>query len=254
MSSKTACDKEGVEDSVHSVVVKKNYFQLPEKKDVINYTPHLVLEEVDDLLFGETPIICGMIQTVTSSYGSNLEGILTAIETAVRAGCTMVVAPEYSFFPATGPLSEFEYRDYLKKLHAITKGSSALVIPGTLMWKKKGHLHNSTSIFSDGELVYEYHKMRDGGESCIATRFGLIPHYGEAIGLFSWNGLKVGIEVCADYGMLAVNGVRDCDVLFFISCGIYYPAVPCVRKGGYAIVTDGAWMVYDIIKNGATKT
>ena len=231
-----------------SVVKKRTYLPYPEQKYILHYTPEVMAEEVKDELFGETPMRFGMIQTVTSASGSNLEGIITGIRQAVDAQCTIIVAPEYSFLPSSGPLTVQEYHACVNTLRFMTKGSSVLLIPGTFVWKNGGVLYNTTCVMYDGEVLFQYQKMRDGGEGVIAEKHGLIPNFGKELGIFYWKGLKVGLEICADGGILEKEGVRDCDLLFLISCAGPDPKLQSIKTGGYAIKNDGGYGTYDIRK------
>ena len=209
--------------------------------EVENYT----LTELEHPIFHD-PIKIGIVKAFTRNTGSSVDNIASSILGAVKSqDYHIVIAPEYNFLHSTGPLSVTEMKDYVDQFKEASKNGT-LIIPGTFVWESNGEMSNTSYVFYNGEITFQYDKMNDGGELSIAKRHGLTPKYGSKLGTFEWEGLKLGIEICADGGKLSGRGIHDRDLLFLISCGnsILSGSMGAVRKGGYGVVADGFAGVY----------
>jgi len=121
-----------------------------------------------------------------------------------------------------------------------------MIIPGTFVWHKGHEMFNTAYILYNGEVIFQYNKMTEGGEKSIASRHNLIPNYGDKLGVFQWGNLKLGIEICADGGILKRHKVKNRDLAFLISAGNYFLdyTMNAVRAGGYGVVADGVMKIY----------
>lgn len=238
---------------VYRAITERNgtadiYSLLDLGKQVNVEPPRIVESTLEGLISSRTgdPMQVGIVAAKTSSYGSDTVSIQAALVNAAKSGhFDIVVAPEYSFMPSTGPLSRTEldrYLDFFKE--ASTSGT--LIIPGSFIWQQNGMLYNSCFFIQNGKVIYQYEKNIDGGEDSIAKRFNLKPSYGTHLGTFDWDGLKMGVEICADGGILSGSGVHDRDILFLISCGndCLRDSMYAVRQGGYGIVAEGSMGTY----------
>ncbi len=169
------------------------------------------------------------------SHVESLDKILTRVNKDIDAH--IIVAPEYSYYPDSRPLTEQEKDYFLHKQKDNTKGK--LVIPGTFVWQKEGCMYNEAYFISNGDIIGQYLKCKDGGEWIAATKFQLKYIQGKEPGIFEWNKLKLGIEICIDMGTIAAKGIGDRDLLFAISCGRQDIDTRCLRNGGYGFVNDG---------------
>ncbi|MDP7079719.1 MAG: hypothetical protein QF415_07510 [Candidatus Undinarchaeales archaeon] len=205
----------------------------------------------------------GLIQKETSSKDFGLpekgpydthgvsvyEGI---IERALDADVDVLVAPEYFFLPGR-PLSPKEKDELVSGMAARTKGKDLLLLPGTYVWQDKEHVHNTLPIIHDGKVVRDYGKMFDGGEADIALAYGREFASGSEDGAFTYKGLDMGVEICADhYQEHAWGAVRNpgclqaevddegLDLQLVVSSGItIHDQALAVREGGYAVLCDG---------------
>lgn len=125
---------------------------------------------------------------------------------------------------------------------------------------------NTVPIVSNGKVVHIYHKKNEGGEITDSTKqFGFnqypIPGFGnmerfDNTGLFEFQGIKFGIEVCADHGNNSlfneITGLVDptsctkpnatgVDVQILIACGSVFSASKVyARKGGWVLACDAS--------------
>ncbi len=121
-----------------------------------------------------------------------------------------------------------------------------LIVPGSFVWQEKDRMYNSCFFIYGGEVVFRYDKSRDGGANDLAKSYGLKPKYGTELGVFEWNGFRVGVEICADGGILSEKGIRNLDLIFLISSGnasLHFSS-DAIRMGGYSIVAEGAHGIY----------
>ncbi len=69
--------------------------------------------------------------------------------------------------------------------------------------------------------------------------YGLDFQRGESPVTFWWQGFNVGLEICADRGLLYAQGCTNLDLHILVSCGIRRAETGPLKKGGYALVDDG---------------
>jgi len=150
----------------------------------------------------------------------------------------LIVGPEYSFVPKSRVFGESEKDKLLAEIISFTKGHDALVVPGTFLWQKNKELRNTAYFVKDGEVVYSYDKMRDGGERGVALSYGLSFILGTNLGCFDCSGIKFGVEICADAGILADHFVKDRDLVLLLSCGNDYTWT----KSAWCVINDGHYL------------
>jgi len=188
----------------------------------------------------EEPLKVGIINVGTSSLSGTDPNIFSLIQEASTSGeHDIVVAPEYSFLPPPGPLQVPELSDYLQLFKE--SSNETLIIPGTFIWKEDGKLRNSCYAFYNGEIIHQHSKIKNGGEIKLAEKYGLQYQPGDSLRPFTWKGLKLGIEICAEVESLARSGVRDLDLVFLIACGMnrLEYSMAAVHQKGYGVLADG---------------
>lgn len=210
--------------------------------------PHMVNTRLEGLLHpnSQDPIKIGIVAANTRNYGSDTGAIESCILEASSSGrYHIVVAPEYSFLPKGGPLPEDKKDEYAETFRKASK-NGIMIIPGTFVWQQERRMFNTAYVFYNGEVIFNYDKNFDGGEAEIAKKHNLVPNYGTSLGLFNWGSLKLGIEICADNGILSERGVRDRDLVFLVSAGSsgFYRSMKSVKKNGYGVVADGVNRAY----------
>ncbi len=214
-------------------------------EDYSSGQPKIVACSLDGLVSNATQrqLTVGMISARTTACGSSTQTLLETILGAGNSGLyDIVVAPEYSFLPESGPLTEQEVNHYLELFKEASKNGT-LIIPGTFVWQKEGRMFNSCFVLYNGEIIHRYDKMKDGGDSTISAMHSLTPYFGTTVGTFDWEGLKIGVEICKDGGVLIEHGITDRDLVFLVSCGnsSSNQTMNAVRIGGYGIVVDGSF-------------
>ena len=198
--------------------------------------PRFVAKTLDELLINNAPAQVGFVDVLTDIDGSNHDAIEKKMCTGLRENkYDFIIAPEYSFAPYDTVFDEQQKDTILKRLLTASAGSKTLIIPGTFLWHKKGELKNTAYAICDGDIIHVYDKITDGGERWHAIDYQLTYHFGEALGVFSWNRLKIGIEICADAGILSQSRLWNNDVHIFISCG----RKDTLQCGTYLLINDG---------------
>jgi len=207
----------------------------------------IISRTLEDVMTGKS-LELGVVDVSTHSSGSASAKIERTLNSITEASASeeyhIIVAPEYSFNPSTGPLSESKLDRYLEVLRQAA--GKTLLIPGTFIWEKEGKLRNSCYVFHDEKIIHQQDKIKNGGEVGLAAIYALKYQAGPYTAPFQWNGLKIGIEICADVGMHAENGVRDLDLVFLISSGeMKLPkSMEAVHQDGYGILVDGLTRLY----------
>ena len=108
-------------------------------------------------------------------------------------------------------------------------------MPGTFDWRDKTY-HNTCYALKNGHTIFKRDKHKP------------------PFGAFKFSGLRIGIEICAENGVLYQNGVNDLDVMLLVSAGIIWPDLSPVRTGRYGLAVDGASGVYTLMrKTGANS-
>jgi hypothetical protein len=203
---------------------------------------------LEDLLHpdSQNPIRVGIVAAYTSFRGSDMVSILNSVlEASSSKKYDIVVAPEYSFSPEEGLISE-EGKDVYVETFRKASENGTMIIPGTFVWQNGNEMFNTAYVFYDGKVIHRYDKMRDAFEGGIAERNNLVLSLGQELGVFQWAGLNVGIEICADAGILGASGIKDRDLVFLISCGKYQckESMESVKVNGYVIMAEGQFEKY----------
>lgn len=211
---------------------------------------------LDDLLhpLKKEPLKAGLLLAKTSAQGSDACSILISlVKTCCQKKYHIIAAPEYSFFSHYGPLKESDVQLYLEALKKASCVGETLLIPGTFVWQKDKTLFNTCFVIYQGEIIHQHNKNKWGGEAAIAERYGLQADLGTTPGLFEWEGLKLGIEICAEKGLLWKSGIRDLDLAVLSSCGLgestLRTSMEATRENGYGLMVDG----YGPFGNAAKK-
>ena len=148
------------------------------------------------------------------------------------------------------PYSRREYTKLLDTLRERSLDSDLLIIPGTAMYYDHNlNLHNVAPILHDGKVLKSFHKLSDGGSSSFSLNGALKlypdPYEGSSLEAYGINpniyfrGLKVGVEICADSGILKNDyRINDLDLQVLVSCGIV-ESLPATKPSGYISVADG---------------
>lgn len=151
------------------------------------------------------------------------------------------------------PRVPYSKREYVRLLDTIRRqsiDSDLLVIPGTAMYYDHNlNLHNVAPILHDGKVLKSFHKLSDGGSSSFSLNGALKlypdPYEGSSLEAYGINpniyfrGLKVGVEICADSGILKNDyRINDLDLQVLVSCGII-ESLPATKPSGYISVVDG---------------
>ncbi|MEM3191021.1 MAG: hypothetical protein QW292_02820 [Candidatus Parvarchaeota archaeon] len=148
------------------------------------------------------------------------------------------------------PYSKREYLKLIKSIKKETEGSDLLVVPGTAMYYDRDlKLYNAAPVIYNGRTLRTFYKLRDGGGSSFnlngTLKLSPDPYSGtmfEAYGnnpVVYFKGKKIGIEICADSGILkAYYGIDFLDLQILVSCGVdgYLKAT---SKDGYLAIVDG---------------
>ena len=92
------------------------------------------------------------------------------------------------------------------------------------------------------------------GDRRIAEKNGLRVKPGTEVDTFELRGLKYGLEICSDSGILFAKGIRDLDIQILVSCGNVDIRMESVADEGYGIMNDGMRGVLIYAKlHGTTK-
>jgi hypothetical protein len=211
-----------------------------------------------DLIPGK-PIRVGIIPTFADSIRISPELVEKSVIEAAK-NYDIVVAPEYSFFShEKGPSTRKSINDYLEKLKEASE--TTLLVPGTFIWYEGEKMFNTCYVLFDGEVIHQQDKIRNGGEISIAGEASkkmdgdLCYQSGEELKTFLWRELKVGVEICADYGGFSRAGETNLDLIFLVSAGEFdLPAsMKSVKEEGYGVVADGFSQVYNVASKREVK-
>ncbi|MBI5355738.1 MAG: hypothetical protein HZB68_04760 [Candidatus Aenigmarchaeota archaeon] len=185
-----------------------------------------------------------MLPKSTSPYGSDTEYFEEAIKGLLETNAyDIIVAPEYNLVPREGPVTREDKDSMVERLLEYSRGKDTLLFPGTVVWKdESGLMKNTIPVISNGEVVFEYSKMHDGGEVNLAKYHNLTASYGSVPGRFSWKGYDFGLEVCRDHFMatLTASNAKSVDFHVIVSCGmdVWFDNVVS-KELGYVMMCDG---------------
>lgn len=193
----------------------------------------------------------GMISEHTSSMGTKSSGRLEKIITSVnRQGLDILVAPEWYFYNGK-PLRKKQKEDIVEEIKAGCD-RKALILPGTFIWTEDDELYNTLPIIANGKYYRDYHKSSDGGTTSISRKHKKFYFFGDSRGVVfeEWRSLKIGLEICADHGGLALNKNTGLHMQILIACGItLFDDSMAIRKGGIAFCCDGSSRMMQARKN-----
>ena len=123
----------------------------------------------------------------------------------------ILMAPEY--FLTDGRIVDTRTRDkIIETIARLSETSDTLLIPGTISWTDGKYLRNTAYAFHKGKIVHRYNKQVDGGDNKMAIQAGLIWMPGEESPIFDWNGLDIGIRICADQSV-RLNRLVDLEIV-----------------------------------------
>lgn len=175
---------------------------------------------------------------------SSLEKTLSILGNAKYSDLDLIIGPEWGLMNNAlnqeMPYSYVEFGRLLSVIRRMSTYSNALIVPGTAVIYTKGYkMYNILPVFYKGKTVFSTIKKTNGGTSFFDKgRFELIGEDYSINNTFVWDGLKIGIEICADSGMLYKQGKTDLDLQILSSSGIRTTEL-AVKKSGYLICSDG---------------
>lgn len=184
-----------------------------------------------------------------TNHGFPQENLVPEMTHLIRdPNLDILLGPEWLFVPKDRLYTKEEKENLIETLVESSKGTNTLIIPGSIMWHDENFCYNAAPVISNGNLLGEYHKRLDGGTADMARdRKCKKPRFeGKEFGIYLWNGLSIGIEICADKGELQVHLTKkklddSLDLYFLASCGCnlskYY--LPPVKESGYALCAEG---------------
>lgn len=194
---------------------------------------------------------CLEISTSLASVISYDKIIQTLAEQAKSQELDILLCPEWLFLHKEIFTKE-EKESLVREIAQLTSSIDCLIIPGTIVWQENGKVRNSAPVLYKGKVIKEYVKHRDGGDRDIAKSIKLEAEFGTEIGTnFKWEGLNIGLEICADHGCISDNPkIKNLDLQVIISCGmsLHMDDLRKLRKGGYGILCDGCGPRSDVIK------
>ena len=207
------------------------------------------------MMFGKekTTMPVGILTTKTVE-GADQEGLVERIgEHISKHNLNIFVGPEFLFMPKDRLYSKQEKDAIIQRLAEFTKDKEILLIPGTIMWEDEESFYNTAPVIANGKILGEYHKQTDGHSIKHAKKRGVTKEYhmGDRFGMYDWGDLKVGVEVCADYGNLRAEQPEGIDLYIIPSAGFDYGPFggvmregdelrsPPISKRGYIFNADG---------------
>lgn len=176
------------------------------------------------------------------------EGLASKITDCINKNSLDVfLGPEWLFVPHNRLYSRQEKEEIITKISEATKEKDTLIIPGSIMWYDKVSFYNTAPVISGGKLLGEYNKRLDGGTTELAAQRNWIfgsAELGNKDGIYQWRKYRVGVEICADHGLLKKSLVEQkqpmLDLYLLSSCGILiYASTLPIRDGGYGLCSDG---------------
>lgn len=192
---------------------------------------------------GRDKLVVGMIRCNTSTGRVNdraLKGFCEVL--AKRPDLDLLLAPEWFLVPKEGLHKPGEYRAIRRHLERKTAGRETLVVPGSVAWAGEKNHRNTALAIADGKTLAAYSKKHVGGDNWYAHAYGKTWVPGKRSGVFSWNGRRVGLEICADHhaGALraAAGDTLDLQIVVSNGAGLFRESA-AVKPGGYMLLCDG---------------
>lgn len=160
----------------------------------------------------------------------------------------ILLGPEWLFLPDKRLYTKAEKERTIGRIAENTKDRDTLIIPGSILWEDGDLFYNTAPLISKGQLIGEYHKFYDGGDAGKAKDKGCVKkkHAERVKEIFSWKGYRIGLEICADSGLLNEHMGKSNDPLldlyFLVSCGLTLHELSRlpVDIGGYGLCADGS--------------
>lgn len=190
----------------------------------------------------------GVLLKRTAKGIEDHNGLLEEMKICIeKHNLDILLGPEWLFLYKDRLYPKEGKNGLLAKIAEISKGRDTLIIPGTVMWFAGMGFYNTAPVISNGQILGEYNKKEDGGSSNIAKRRQCKRKEfrpGKEDGLYKWKDYNIGIEICADAGILwhhlSFQKRPLLDFYFLPSCGHYCckNTLP-IKTGGYALTADG---------------
>ena len=171
----------------------------------------------------EEKIAIAQINTSVGDIESNTNKILDFIEKARSSGATLVIFPEMAItgYPPKDLLFSSEFINQseraAEKIRLASKGI-AVIVGGVEKLETKDNslnkydksysskkLFNTAFVFSDGKLIYKYHKRHLPNYDVFDEKRYF--NSGEEDGIFALNEKKIGLNICEDIWI--ENGPAD---------------------------------------------
>jgi len=157
------------------------------------------------------------------------------------------LGPEWLFMPKDSLYTEQGKKKLVDELISKTKNTKALILPGSILWEDDNFFYNSIPVIHQGKMIGEYFKRIDGGtEEAAKERHSKRKRYAgkKNYGLYNWSGYDMGVEICADHGILytflGYESKPFLDLYFVAACGIaVYDSASPLKNKGYCLFADG---------------
>ncbi len=190
---------------------------------------------LEDILKNPTAVL---LKITTCASKDTPERTTHSIRQSLKHEPAMIVAPEYSYFPMRCLTAE-EKEHYQEELKVLSTGKRTLLIPGSFIWTPDGTtLVNTTSGICNGQVLFEYQKRHNGGESEIAKTLGKSARFGNTPGFFTWNNRSGIVDICVDHANSAYQ--ENVDLHIVIASGYVMEEVrPQIKEGGWFLYIDG---------------
>lgn len=181
--------------------------------------------------------------------------VFQAIELGKKEGLDALIAPEWSLMDGNKEVRAYDLQEkeaILAELKEHSKGSRMLIFPGTAVYYTGRGLRNLLPVVANGKIIYKYNKKLDGGTTDFLPKGkqAALDEYddrikyptflpGRGAGVFKYEGARIGVEVCADGGLLKCEtNAKDLDLQVFVSCGANSTR-SVLKPGGVFVYADG---------------
>lgn len=172
-------------------------------------------------------IAAAQINLTVGDLNGNTGKILKSIAAAKSRDCDIVVFPELSicgYPPEDLLLKDHFVKDNLRCLSEIQKVTRGIVaIVGFVDQDKEGRLYNAAAVLKNGKISGVYRKRELPNYGVFDEKRYFVP--GKSKGIFSLNGLKIGISICEDVwveeSVCALQAKSGCSLLINLSSSPY---------------------------------
>jgi len=201
-----------------------------------------------------------IIEDTPSLMGFNERKLIRRISRYVSTGLDILVGPEWLFMPKEKLYSKSEKDSLVEEIANTTKDYNSLIMPGSIMWEDDSYFYNTAPVITKGKILGEYHKYFDGGSSTYAIDRGCkkLKYEKKQQGIYPWQDYKLGVEICADGGLLYCRLPEEerqsFDFYCLISSGstLFKRHMP-LKIGGYALNSNGADPYSIVVKKECWK-